>query len=75
MGNIKTWNNHIRKTRGNKMNKKMHEKATRELKEIIEPLVMDWMYKYSTPHGKLIITQLDSELVSGELVVLNKLRD
>ena len=57
------------------MNKEMHEKATKELKEIIEPLVMDWMYKYSTPHGKLIITQFDSELVSGELAIRNKLRD
>lgn len=45
-----------------------------ELREAAKPLV-DYLYKYGSPHDYIIVSQEHTEHVKGEMVVHNILRD
>ena len=47
---------------------------TFELLEVAKPLV-DYLYKYGCPHDYVIVSQVHTEHVSGEVVVHNAIRD
>ena len=45
-----------------------------ELQEIAKPLV-DYLYKYGSPHSKIIVEMDDAEMVSGDCVCQFEARD
>lgn len=56
------------------MPKQNAEEIRQELKEASKPLI-DFLYKYGTPHHVVIVTQANSELLGGEIACENDLRD
>lgn len=53
------------------MNKEL---INEELKEACKPLV-DFLYKYGTPHSIVVVTQADAELLHAECNAIFELRD
>lgn len=49
-------------------------KQLEELREAAKPLV-DYLYKYGTPHDTIIVTQATTEFLQGIGGVSNELRD
>jgi PHP family Zn ribbon phosphoesterase len=49
-------------------------KMNNELKEACKPL-LEFLYKYGTPHSTVIVTQEDAEFLHGECSTIFELRD
>jgi hypothetical protein len=49
------------------------QKVQQELKEASKPLV-DFLYKYYHPHATILVSQVNVEVVEGDLAIVNDLR-
>lgn len=49
-------------------------KMNEELKEACKPL-LDFLYKYGTPHSTVVVTQADAQFSHGECAAEFELRD
>jgi len=46
----------------------------KEFNEACKPLV-DFLYKYGTPHSTIVVTQADAQFSNGECATVFELRD
>lgn len=51
-----------------------YQKMREELQKAAQPLV-DYLYKYGSPHSKIIVEMDNAEMVSGDFVCKFEVRD